>query len=207
MQQRAEYLDGSLFPGIKTFKGMAEFTADGPVALLGLLQTRAADGTPRYSTLVPVDKESLRRNSYMAFLQAETDSNPFMPLDIDGLAVDFMRVTGNPNGYSWDLEYRYGAPDTTDRYLRTFNGAAIVSLGMYSDNAFDALSLPDLKALNNYSTGDIDLSGSNLYENRTFAVITDLKNYAKVRIFRIKDTTDSFARPLKDLVLEVVVYK
>jgi hypothetical protein len=212
-EQRAKFFDDStLFPSLKSFKGMAEITADGPIALLGLLQTRAGDNTPRYSTLVPVDMESLRRNSYMVLLQADTDLNPFMPLDLDAMVSDFYRVTGNPDGYSWDLEYRYGSTsnpsDTSTRYLQAYNGTAIVSLGTYADAPFDALSLPDLKGVTYTANNSINLTGdSNLYVNRTFAVRTDLRNYAKMRIFRIIDTTDPDSRPLRDIVLEVVVYR
>jgi hypothetical protein len=212
-EQQGMYLDNSaLFPNLKSFKGMAEITADGPIALLGLLSTVASDGTARYATLVPVDMESLRRNSYLAVLQAETNANPFMPLDLDNMVSDFYRVAGNPDGYSWDLAYQYGTTsnpaDTTTRYLKAYNGAAIVSLGTYDSAAFDAISLSTLKGLTYTAGNSIDLSGSNLFLRRTFAVHTDLGNYAKMRIFRIIDTTASDGiRPLQDLVLEVVVYK
>jgi hypothetical protein len=211
-EQQGMYLDNSaLFPNLKSFKGMAEITADGPIALLGLLSTVASDGTARYSTLVPVDMESLRRNSYLAMLQAETDANPFMPLDLDNMVSDFYRVTGNPDGYSWDFAYQYGTTnipsDTTTRYLKAYNGAAIVSLGSYDAAAFDAISLSTLKGLTYAANNSIDLSGPNLYLRRTFAVHTDLGNYAKMRIFRIIGTPASDGRPLQDIVLEVVVYK
>jgi hypothetical protein len=211
-EQKAQYLtDQSLFPELTSFKGMAEFTAVGPVAILGLLGTRASDSTQRYSTLVPVDMESLRRNTYLAVLQAETDGNPAMPLDLDNMVSDFYRADANPDFFSWDLEYMYGTKsnpsDTTIRYLSMFNGAGIASLsGTYNNDQFDAISLSYLKSLT-YTTNDIDLSGSNLYLRRTFAVRTDLGNYAKMRIFRIIDTTSSDFRPLIDLVLEVVVYR
>jgi hypothetical protein len=210
-EQQAMYLNNeSLFPGLTSYKGMIEITATGPVVVLGLLETRASDTTPRYSTLLPVDMESLRRNSYMVLLQADTDDNPYMPLDLDYMVSDFYRVTGNPDGYSWDLEYRYGSTsntsDTSTRYLRVFNGATISALsGTYNGAQFDAISLPDLKGLT-YSTSDVDLSGSNLYEQRAFAVKTDLGNYAKIRIFRIINTTAN-GLPYRDLILEVVIYR
>jgi hypothetical protein len=215
-EQKAMFFDNAsnptLFPNLKSFKGMAEITAIGPFALLGLLQTRAGDFTPRYSTLVPVDMESLRRNSYMALLQADIPlpnmtNGYIMPLDLDNMVSDFYRVTGNPDGYSWDLEYRYDAPDTTSRYLQAFNGAAIVSLGTYDAAGFDAISLPTLKAVSYTANNIVNLSlnpDNDLL--RTFAVRTDLGNYAKFRIFRTVNTTIN-SQPYVDLVLEVVIYR
>jgi hypothetical protein len=213
-QQWSGYLDDSdLFPELKSFKGMAQITSLGPIAMLALLQTRAADGSPQYSTLVPVDRESLRRNSHMVLLQASTDNNPYMPIDFDSFAVDYFRTTGDPSvdteSWSWDIEYRYNSSDRTNRYLRPFNGAALSSIGYSDASAFDQISLPDLKALT-YTTRDISLSGSALYTGYAFAVRTDIGNYAKVRILRIIDTTDSpngIDLYNKDLVLEVCIYK
>jgi len=154
---------------------------------------------PQYSTLVPVDKESLRRNTYMVLLQAFTDSDPYMPLDIDGFASDYFRTAQiyYPervviDDYSWDLEYRYNAPDYTNRWLHPLNGAAIAPLGLKSNTEFDAISLPQLKALSNYtSTGTISMNGANLQEYFTFAIRTDIGNYAKAHIRKIVDSTDS----------------
>jgi hypothetical protein len=211
-EQRAEYLHQNLFPEFATQnqKGMAEITADGPFALLGLLQTTDVNGNAQYSTLVPVDKESLRRNTYMVLLQAFTDSDPYMPLDIDGFAADYFRVTDGTEDYPWDLEYRYASPDYTNRWLHPLNGAAIASMGLKNNAEFDAISLPQLKALANYtSTGTISLNGSNLQETFTFAIRTDIGNYAKVRIRQIVDTTrsDFPGRVNEDLILEVCIYK
>ena len=210
-EQRAQFLDNqAFFPELTSFKGMAEFTANGPIVLLALLQTREAGGGPQYTLLAPVDKESLRRNTYMILLQANDDANPFMPLDIDGFVSDFYRTTGAPDrvteSYSWDLEYRYAAPNTDSRFLRPRNFSEIVSLGTKSDAQFDALSLPQLEAISTYSTDDVDISGAALFLNLTFAVYTDLGYFAKVRIIRIIDTNDG-VRNFKDLVLQVVVYK
>jgi hypothetical protein len=131
-----------------------------------------------------------------------------MPLDIDGLTVDYFRNFDGTEAFSWDLEYRYGAPNTADRYLQPFNGAGLASLGVNNDTSFDAISLPTLRALNyNTSSGHvIDLSGSNMQVGFTFAIHTDVGNYAKARITRIIDTTDG-ARQNIDIVLEVYVYK
>ena len=207
-EQRAEFLDENLFPGLTSFKGMAEITAVGPVALLGLLQT-AAVGGQQYATLIPVDKEALRRNSHMVLLQVIDDDNPYTPLDIDGFTSDYFRIIGvagdTTESYSWDLEYRYEAPDGNVRFFRPVNNAEMAYLGIQNSDNFDAISLPDLKALS-YSYDDFDLSGSNLQVNATFAVHTDVGNYAKIRIVQIVDTTYG-SRLNKDLVLEVYIYK
>jgi hypothetical protein len=213
--QRTEFLDQNLFPGLQSFRGMAEIAADGPVAILSLMQTRAADGNPQYTLLAPVDRESLRRNTYMILLQSGDDANPFMPIDFDGFAVDFFRTTGQDDphrdpdvpteSYSWDLEYRYDNPNTNSLFFRPKNFAEITSLGLRNDAQFDAISLPYLKSLTSYSTNEIDVSDPSLY--LTFAIHTDLGNYAKARIIRVIDTTGGDLREYKDLVMEVVVYK
>jgi hypothetical protein len=206
-QQLTEFLDeADYFPGLQSFKGSAEFVAERPFVLLSLLQTRAAgENNQQYTLLTPVDKESLRRDSYMVLLQADTDSDPFMPLDIDGFAVDFYRNSDEIEAYSWDLEYRYDPPFTTVRYLRPDNHAEIAQLGYKSDDDFDTLvSLPYLKALTTYSTANVDVSYPVLYT--TFAIRTDRGNYAKARIIRVIDTTAG-SLSYKDLVLEVVVYR
>jgi len=211
-QEWSGYLDNAdLFPGLKSFKGMAEIICDGPIGLLGLLQTRAADGTPQYSTLAAVDKETLRRNTYMIVIQASTDSNPRMPVDIDNFAVDYYRKDDGTEAYPWDLEYRYGGSNRTNRYLKPDNGAALAYIGNKDDSSFDAISLPYIKTLT-YSTSTLDLSGSNLFTGYTFAIRTDIGNYAKVRIVRVVDTTDDTSIPgsvfyNKDLVLEICIYK
>jgi hypothetical protein len=205
--QRAEFLHENLFPGLagQNFRGMAEITASGPIALLGLLQTRAANGQ-QYATLVPVDRESLRRNTNIVLLQASDDTDPFMPLDIDGFTVDYFRTTDLTEAYSWDIEYRYNAPDSESRYVEAFNNASIASIGFKNNADFDNITLPQLKDLNYQQNGQINLSGSSLYVGFTFAVHTDIGNYAKLRVVRIIDTADgSFQN--KDLVLEVCLYK
>jgi hypothetical protein len=206
-EQRTAFLDfdPQLFPGLQSFSGMAEFIGERPFVLLSLRQTRAADFSQQYTLLVPVDKESLRRNSYMVLLQAATDNRPLMPIDIDGFTSDFYRVADGTEAFSWDLEYRYRDPDTTDRFLRPVNFAEIVSLGFRDDGQFDELSLPALKALTTYSGNDLDLDPAT--EGQTFAIRTDLGNYAKARIFRIINTVGVDLRDYQELVLEVVVYK
>ncbi len=212
-KRESEFLDQNLFPGLSKFKGIAEFVATGPVAILGLLETAAVNG-PQYSTLFAVDKEALRSNTYMVLLQAQTASYPYVPMDIDGFTVDYFRTglrlnsTYPTENYSWDLWYAYGAPDTTDRYLQALNNASIAPLGTLDDAGFDSISIYTLKNLSNYTeNGTIDLSGSDSnLQNLAFAVHTDIGNYAKARIVRLIDTT-SGSTQYKDLVLEVCVYK
>jgi hypothetical protein len=216
-EQWSGYLDNQkLFPGLSSFKGMAQITSSNPIALLALLETRAGDGNPQYSTLAPVDREALRRNTQMVFLQASDDSNPYMPLDLDGFVADYWRtigLSGDTESYSWDLEYIYAAPDGTNRSIKPVseNGVGIASLGNRNSNTFDAISLPELKALTYSKTASINLSngtGTSLYTGFTFAVHTDLGNYAKVRIVRIIDTQDgTYYVNNKDLILEVCIYK
>jgi len=209
-EQWGGYLDNStgvvLFPELKNqpFKGMAEIRATGPVAFLGLLQTRAANGE-QYSTLVPVDKESLRRNTYIVVLQASLYTDHFMPLDVDGFTVDYFRNNDGYEDYPWDLAYEFGTT-TDDIYLQPYNGAGLALLGVKDDIGFDTLSLADLKATT-YSSSAINLSGSVLKKDLTFAIRTDLRNYAKARVARIIDTTDDNLNQYKDIVLEVSVYK
>jgi hypothetical protein len=209
--QWSGFLDNTdLFPTLKQFKGMAQITADGPIALLSLLQTRAADGSPQYSTLVPVDKEALRRNTHMVFLQSSIDASSYMPIDFDGFAADYFRNLDGTEGYSTDIMYEYNAPNQTDRFLKPYNGAAIASIGYQDSGTFDALDLPTLKNLAYTTTGTIDLSdgrNTSLYTGFTFAVRTDIGNYAKVRILRIIDTVDGTHLNNRDLVLEVCIYK
>jgi hypothetical protein len=201
----AAYLDQNpFFPALGSIKGMVQVTAEGPISLLALLQTPAGDGL-QYATLVPVDKESLRRNTYMILLQANDTGNPFMPFDLDGFAVDYFRNLDGTEGYPWDLEYRYNASNAGNRFLTPYNGAAIASLGTRGDADFDAISLPQLKALTNYSsTNSLDLSDPGPNQNFAFAVRTDLGNYAKARIIRINSPSGTI---LKDLVLEVCIYQ
>jgi hypothetical protein len=215
------YMDNpDLFPGLNSFKGMAKISSLdlSPFAVLGLLQTRAGNGSPQYSTLVPVDKEALRRDSYMIFLQASTDNAPFMPVDLDAFTVDYFRESGNldlgdTESYPWDFEYLYDAPDTTSRYLQAFNGAGLAAIGVRDASQFDQISLPNLKGMSYTTGGTIDLSDSRnslLAQGFAFAVHTDIGNYAKVRIVRIIDTVDDTVTPThnnKDLVLEVCIYK
>jgi hypothetical protein len=208
-QQRAEFFHESLFPALRTqdFKGLAEFKADGPVAILALLQTNSYTGDVQYATLVPTDREGLRRNSYMYVPEATYvgSANNTMPVDIDNFIVDFFRV-GDDEGFSWDLVYE--ATGKTTRQLKPVNGAGVYPLGVMEDTAIDALSLPQLMALT-YTTTPIDLSDNKpaLQIKYAFAVLTELGNYAKVRLIGTKTFNDTAGNPFVDLMFEVTVYR
>jgi hypothetical protein len=212
-EQFSGFLDNQrLFPGLSSFKGMAQITSSGPLALLALLQTRAGNGDPQYSTLVPVDREALRRNTHMVFLQASDDTDPYMPLDLDGFVADYLRASGRTETYSWDLLYSYAAPNGTNRSIQPVseNGVGISSIGYRNSDTFDNISLPELKARTYSKTASIDLSdgtGTSLYIGFTFAVQTDLGNYAKIRIVRIVETEDGTHLHNRDLILEVCIYR
>jgi len=204
-EQRAEFLNQRLFPGLKQFKGMAEFSCDGPVAILALLQTRTAVDV-QYATLVATDKEALRHNSYVFLPQAVLSDAPYMPFDIDALVVDYLRQLEGEEGYPWDITYE--TESKTARSFKPWNGAALAKLGKKSPTDFDAISITELKSLS-YSTNKIDMSdgseGLNL--EFTIAIRTDLGYFAKARIIRIVEVKDDKGDLYKDLGLEVYVFR
>lgn len=210
-KQRAEYLNQFLFPGLGSFKGMAEFRCTGAVGILALLQTPAADGSIRYSTLVPTDREALRRNTRAYLRQSTSSTSPFMPMDVDAMVADYFRTSDADENFSWDFGFEYNGTNITSRFLKPYNGAVIAPLGIMSDySQFDNISLPYLKSLS-YSENTIDMSdGSpNWRTSFAFAIRTDLGNYAKIRIDTINDVTyaDQPGVTYKDLVLEIYVYR
>lgn len=204
-EQRAEFLNQKLFPSLKNLKGMAELTGIGPVAILTLLQTRTSNGV-QYSTLVPVDKEALRRNSYVLVPHGTFDTSPIMPLDVDLLTVDYFRKSEGEEGYPWDMIYE--GVDQKTRHLKPSNGAAFAVLGNMEPDQFDQVSLPELKRMT-YREENIDLSdvSPNLKHGFAVAIRTDLGNFAKVRMVRIIEILDDQGRLYKDLAFEVYVYK
>ena len=209
-QQRSEFFHQNMFPALSSqdFKGLAEFKADGPIAILALLQTNSYTGDVQYATLVPTDREGLRRNSYMYVPMATysaPSTNPTMPVDIDNFIVDFFRV-GDDEGFSWDFIYE--ATGKTTRQLKPVNGAAFYPLGAKTDAEIDAISLPQLMSLN-YTANPIDMSDGKpaLQILYSFAVLTELGNYAKVRLIATKLFTDTSGNPFVDLMFEVTVYR
>jgi hypothetical protein len=207
-QQKAEFFHENLFPALRNqdFKGMAEFKAQGPVAILALLQTQTSNGV-QYATLVPTDREALRRNSYM-YVPELTYPNYATPVDVDSFTTDFYLV-GDDEGFPWDFQYK--GTSKTNRSLVPVNGSGFAILNSGSpmdDAAFDRVSLPELMGLK-YTTTPIDLSDNspNLKGKFSFAVITDLGNYAKVRLVGSKSYTATDGNIYVDLYFEVTVYR
>ena len=189
---------------------MAEFDSGGPIAILALLQTSTSNGV-QYATMVPTDKETLRRNSYVfvpqpLFALLASDS-AFMPVDVDEMRVDYNRMIEGAEGYSMDFTY-----ETESKTARSFvprNGAGFAKLGKKDAASFDALSLAELQALQ-YTSTKIDLTDNAeaLAEEYAFAVRTEIGHYAKVRLFRIVEVVDQQdGIRYRDIGLEVCVYR
>jgi len=104
-----------------------------------------------------------------------------MPVDVDTFTVDFFQTSTGDEDFPWDFVYR--GVDIRTRRLESVNGSAFAVLGIKDDNAIDGVSLPQLKALT-FNQNPIDLSdgSSNLQNNFSFAVHTDVGNYAKLRL-------------------------
>ncbi len=205
-----------LFPELTTFKGSMEIASDGPFVFMGLLQTKAAGvDNLQFSTLAPVDKESISKSTYMILIQHTSDADTATPVDFDGFVSDFYRARakdrgniGDTDDWSWDLLYGWTSPDTSSLYFQPVSGAGIASLGTkQADADFDNISLPYLKGLTYNTSTKIDLSGSLLKAYGTYAVRTDVGNYAKFRIVRIMSDLDLQSRPLTYLILEVLIFK
>lgn len=211
-QQRVQFLhQQGLFSSLTSFKGIAEFKSSGPIAILALLETDIASG-PQFATIVPTDREALRRNTYLAIIEPSVGTGNFMPVDLDRFIVDYSGTSGD-EGLSWDL--KYFALSNTSRQLvpATENFAQLAVIGIKTDAEFDQLSLQDLKNLT-YNATQIDLSNNSATLNQiqgvssgqafTFAVKTDLGNYAKLSVFEtITDSSGIFY----DFVFRVVVYR
>jgi hypothetical protein len=193
-----------MFDPLGDFKGIIEFESIYPIALLSLLETQGVNG-PQYSTLVPVDREDLRRNTNLYVPMPKYGGKlPAMPIDIDKFIVDYFRV-GEEDSFAWDL--LYVLTNSKTRKLSPLWGQIAV-LGKQDEYNFDAVTLNQLKNLT-YGSDPIDLSdGSTAMSNipYSFAVLTDVGNYAKVRIIGVKTFTDS-GNPYYDLILEVTVYR
>ncbi len=208
-EQRAEFFHQNMFPQLATqdFRGLAEFKAAGPLAILALLQTNSYTGDVQYATLVPTDREALHRHSYMYVPEASYVGlgNNTMPVDVDNFVVDFFRVEGDES-YPWDFVYE--ATDRTTRQLKPVNRAGFAPLGVKNDNEIDAVSLPELMSLT-YTADPIDMSDGKpaLQTWYSFAVLTEIGNYAKVRLISTKLLKDKDGNPFLDLMYEVVVYR
>ncbi len=208
-EHRAEFFHQNMFPALlnQDFKGIAEFKADGPLAILALLQTNSYSGDVRYATLVATDREALRRHSYMyvpepGYIGSVSNT---MPVDVDNFVVDFFRV-GGEESYPWDFVYE--ATDRTTRQLKPVNSAAFAPLGLKTDAEIDAVSLPQLRSLT-YTADPIDMSDGKpgLQTWYSFAVRTEIGNFAKVRLVSTKASVDSEGNPFVDLMFEATVYR
>ncbi len=191
------------------FKGLLEgtVTSGGPVAILGLTQIATATG-PQYASITPTLRDYLRQDTDMLLLQAQVTDNPnYRPLDLDAVRSDYFINGAGDEGMPWDIKYE--TLSGSSRQLTPLNGAAMASLGVLSNDQFDAYSLPDLGNLQ-YRTDSIDLSdGSpNLKWGYAFAVRTGLGNYVKVHIIRtIATTYPGDSNVYQDLGFEVYIYK
>ena len=192
-EQRAVFLN-QFFPNLSSFSGSleAESLDQEPVAVIALLQTRTPTGL-QSATMVPTYFDSLARGSAILLVQD-------FPLDADLLVSDYLGQDSRP----WDILYSVSSSNATSRGLVPQSGARLAVIGSRNPDAFDALSLSDLRALT-YSQDSIDMSdgSSNLQAGFTFAIKTNLGRYAKVRVSRVitEDTTG------KSLGLEVYVYR
>ncbi len=209
MEQRAEFFHQNMFPELASqdFKGLAEFKADGPLAILALLQSNSYTHDVQYATLVPTDREALHRHTYTYVPEPSYigSSNNTMPVDIDNFVVDFFRVGGDES-YPWDFVYE--AIDKTTRQLKPVNRAAFAPLGIKNDAEIDAVSLPQLRSLT-FTADPIDMSDGTpaLQTWYSFAVLTEIGNYAKVRLISTKLFNDKAGNPFVDLMFEMTVYR
>ena len=201
-KKTARFLDeAQFFPNITRFKGMAVATAQGPVAILALLQTPASIGV-QYATLVPSYLDSLRRNSIVYLPQGYS-------FDGDLLITDYFRDEfSEPDPYyetPWDLLFETVGTAGTGRQLSPMNGATVAPIGVREWQDFDNISIEDLRNLT-YSANSIDLgnASANLQEGFCFAIKTGLGRYVRARIRSLITYTQD---PVQDLVLEVYAYR
>ena len=197
----ARFLDeAQFFPGLTKFKGMAVGVAQGPVAILTLLQTPTTTGGVQYATLVPAYLDALRRNSIMYLPQG-------FALDADLPSVDYYRdETATGDTYAeipWDILFETSS--TTIRQLTPQQGATVAPIGIRSVEQFDSISIETLRSLG-YGLSSIDMrdGSGNLQEGYVFAIKTGLGQYVKVRVRTVITYSGSTN---KDLVLEVYTFK
>jgi hypothetical protein len=202
-KKTARFLDeAQFFPSITKFKGMATCTAQGPVAILTLLQTPTTTGGVQYATLVPAYFDALRRNTIMYLPQGYA-------LDADLPVVDYFRdETATGDAYAeipWDVLLESAGSLAGGRQLTAQPGAALHPIGQQNVDQFDALTIETLRGYT-YSASAIDLrdGSANLQEGFSFAIKTALGQYVKARIRTIITYSGSTN---KDLVLELYVYK
>jgi hypothetical protein len=164
-EQRSAFLaDASLFPALRSFIGILRGAADGPVAILAVLQTPIPNGL-KYAILAPAYIDAMRRNTYMYLRDG-------FSLDADLPVSDYF---GNSDDRVWDLLYE-SQSSTTPRRLATQSGAMVAIIGSRNEDEFDNdVTLEYLQGLN-YASSAIDMSdgSANLAPGIAFVVRTGL---------------------------------
>jgi hypothetical protein len=183
------------FPNLTSFKGMVLGDADGPVAVLALLQSPTPGGV-QYATMVPAYVDALRRNTHMYLREG-------FPLDADLPVSDYwVEQTINQDDIAWDVLFQTLGSGT--RQLTPWSGASIAVIGQRTPTQFDQeVSLPYLQGLS-YSTNPINLNNgsANLTAGTAFAIKTGLGRYVKLRIADVIERDGE-----RDLALEMYTYK
>jgi hypothetical protein len=206
-EQRAVFLYPGMFPSAGSFAGMLTGEANGPVAILALLQSPTPTGV-QYATMVPAYLDALRRNNFMYLRLGYS-------LDADRCISDYWWDQNQIQGpdfepavtLPWDLLFE--RQSATARRLTPQGSAQFALIGQRTGDQFDQdVTLPYLQSLS-YTSDPIDMSdGSpNLVTgtalgNFTLAIRTGLGRYAKLRLSSVIASDAG-----KDLVLEVFVYR
>jgi hypothetical protein len=206
-EQRAVFLYPGMFPSAGSFAGMLIGEANGPVAILALLQSPTPTGV-QYATMVPAYLDALRRNTFMYLRLGYS-------LDADRCISDYWWDQNQIQGpdfepavaLPWDLLFE--RQSATARRLTLQGSAQFALIGQRTGDQFDQdVTLPYLQSLS-YTSDPIDMSdGSpNLVTgtalgNFTLAIRTGLGRYAKLRLSSVIASDAG-----KDLVLEVFVYR
>jgi hypothetical protein len=206
-EQRAVFLYPGMFPSAGSFAGMLTGEANGPVAILALLQSPTPTGV-QYATMVPAYLDALRRNTFMYLRLGYS-------LDADRCISDYWWDQNQIQGpdfepavaLPWDLLFE--RQSATARRLTLQGSAQFALIGQRTGDQFDQdVTLPYLQSLS-YTSDPIDMSdGSpNLVTgtalgNFTLAIRTGLGRYAKLRLSSVIASDAG-----KDLVLEVFVYR
>ncbi len=206
-EQRALFLYPGIFPSAASVTGMLKANADGPVAILALLQSPTPAGV-QYASIVPSYLDALRRNTY-AYLRLRYS------LDADRCISDYWWDQDQIHGpgfepdvtLPWDLLFE--EQSNTTRHLTPQGGARLAVIGPRTGDQFDQdVTLPYLQGLS-YGSNPIDMSDGSpnltldpVLGNFCLAVKTGLGRYVKLRVSKV--ITSEYG---KDLLLEVFVYR
>jgi hypothetical protein len=181
----------------------------------------------QFANVAPAYRDSLRRNTFTMLPEG-------FSLDADKAIVDYFRdgyydyyrsayyydfINKSGDDYyeiPWDVLYDFSFDDPTLRWLVPLGGAQIAPIGVLTSDAFNALTLQDLRSGSyTFSTDYLDLSDSALIlsdisgnptPGYAFAIKTSLGRYVKVRIFYI-NTYSGDPYETNDLWLQIYVYK